>query len=141
MMSENGGIKIEKGEIVVDSDSITILDNGKNQNNWMLVSSISWTVFGVLSVFRYLKGEDTFLLWMGMFFGLAHFGIVLYYLFFNSNASVIRKDQIVSIKKKNRLGNEVIAIKLNNGRIRKITQLRGNTDEIVAILNEKTTSI
>lgn len=133
-------IKIEKGEIIVDSDSITILDNGKNQNNWMLVSSISWTVFGVLSVLRYLEGEDTFLLWMGMFFGLAHFIIVLYYLFFNSNASVIRKDQIVSIKKKNRLGNVIIAIKLNNGRIRKITQLKGNSDEIVSILNKKSTS-
>ncbi len=106
----------------------------------MLVSSIAWTIFGILNVLRYFEGEDGFLLWTGMFIGVAHFGIVIYYLFFNSNASIIRKDRIISIEKKNRLLNEFVAIKLNNGRIRKITQMSGNSDEIVSFLKEKTTS-
>ena len=129
-----GSIKIEKGELIVDDSTITIIDDAKRQNNLLFFSSIIWTVFGTISVLRYLEEGDEFLLWSGLFIGGAHFCFAVYYMFLNSNASIIRKEDIVSVKRKNGLKNEYIAIKLSNGRVRKITQLMGNAEGILAAI-------
>ncbi len=128
-------LKIEKGELIVDDETITIIDDAKKQNNLLFISSVVWTIFGLISVLRYLEGGDSFLLWTGLFIGVGHLCMVIYYLFFNSNASILRRDEIVSVKRKNGFKNEYIAIKLANGKVRKITQLMGNSEEIVKSLN------
>ncbi|WP_462252925.1 hypothetical protein [Ekhidna sp.] len=129
-----GSIKIEKGELIVDNSTITIIDDAKRQNNLLFFSSIIWTVFGTISVLRYLEEGDEFLLWTGLFIGGTHFCFAVYYMFLNSNASIIRKEDIISVKRKSGLKNEYIAIKLSNGRVRKITQLMGNTEGILAAI-------
>lgn len=128
-------IKIEKGDIMVDDHTITILDDAKKQNRLLLISSISWTIYGVISLYRYATEGDEFLLWTGLLIGIAHFFIAFQLIFITSNASIIRKDTIASVKKKSRFGNEFIALKLKNRRVRKITHLSGNVDEIMKVIS------
>ncbi|WP_420576983.1 hypothetical protein [Ekhidna sp.] len=129
-------IKLEKGEVIVDENTITIIDQSKKQSRWLLVSSVAWTLYGIISVFRYIEEGDDFLLWTGLFIGIGHFIIAFYYLFINTTQSVIPKDQIKSIKKGSRLGLGYVSIKLKSGRTRKINQLGSKTDEIVELIRK-----
>ena len=45
-------------------------------------SSIVWTIFGITSVIRYMKTGDEFLLWTGLFIGVAHLGTAIFWAFF-----------------------------------------------------------
>jgi hypothetical protein len=99
--------KIEKGEINFETDKIRILDNSKKQNLLQLLSSGIWTVYAILSVLRYLKTGDQFLLWTGLFIGIANFVIFILNLI-RSNQCEILFDDIKSIKVKRIFGNEFL---------------------------------
>jgi hypothetical protein len=112
--------KIEKGEISFETDKIRILDNSKKQNLLQLLSSGIWTIYAILSVLRYLKTGDQFLLWTGLFIGMANFVIFILNLI-RSNQSEILFDDIKSIKVKRIFGNEFLDIKLKNNRLRRVS--------------------
>ena len=69
--------KLKKGEILFDEDKIIIKDDAKKQKRLTLLSSSMWTIYGTLSVLRYFKTGDQFLLWTGLFIGIAHFVVFI----------------------------------------------------------------
>jgi hypothetical protein len=96
------------------------LDNSKKQNLLQLLSSGIWTIYAILSVLRYLKTGDQFLLWTGLFIGMANFVIFILNLI-RSNQSEILFDDIKSIKVKRKFGNKYLDIKLKNNRLRRVS--------------------
>jgi hypothetical protein len=79
-----------------------------------------WIIYGTFSVLRYFKTGDKFLLWAGLFIGIAHFVIFILNLF-RSNQSDILFGDIKSIKVKQRFSNKFIDIKLKTDRLRRIS--------------------
>ena len=72
--------KLKKGEILFDSDKILIIDEAIKQRQIRLLTSGMWTVYGILSVLRYLKTGDEFLLWTGLIIGIGHFILLITFL-------------------------------------------------------------
>ena len=120
--------KIKKGEIYFETDKVRILDNSKKQNLLQLFSSVIWTIYGTLSVLRYLKTGDQFLLWTGLFIGIGHFVIFILKIL-RSNQSEILFDDIKSIKVKRRFSNVFLDIKLKNNRLRRVIGIE-NSEEL-----------
>jgi hypothetical protein len=120
--------KLKKGEISFENDKVRISDNSKKQNRMQLFSSAMWTVYGTISVLRYLKTGDQFLLWTGLFIGVAHF-IIFVLNILRSNQTEISFDDIRSINVKQRFSNVFLDIKLKNNRVRRVIGIE-NSEEI-----------
>jgi hypothetical protein len=111
--------KIKNGEISFETDKVSISDDFKKQNLINLFSIGIWTIYGTVSVLRYFKTGDQFLLWTGLFIGVTHFLIFILNLF-RSNQNEILFDDIKSIKVKQRFGNRFLDIRLKNNRLRRV---------------------
>ena len=120
--------KLKKGEISFETDKVRISDNSLKQNRIQLFSSAVLTIYGVISFLRYLKRGDQFLLWSGLFIGVAHFIIFVLYIL-RSNQTEISFDDIKSINVKKRFGNVFLDIKLKNNRLRRVIGIE-NSQEI-----------
>ena len=119
--------KLKNGEIIFDNDKIIIKDDAKKQRNITLFSAGMWTIFGTLSVVRYFKTGDQFLLWTGLFIGIAHFVIFI----FNLRRTAKREipfDGIKSLKVKQRFSKEFLDIKLKNSRLRRVILADNKTE-------------
>jgi hypothetical protein len=103
--------KIKNGEIIFDEKKIVISDNSKKQIRMLLFSSSSWTFYGILSILRYIKTGDQFLLWTGLFIGIAHFATLLLTLR-RTSKSQIENNEVLSMVLKQRFGNAFLDIKL-----------------------------
>jgi hypothetical protein len=119
--------KLKKGEISFEADMVKISDNSRKLNRIQLFSSGIWTIYGTISVLRYLKTSDQFLLWSGLFIGIAHFVIFILNLL-RSNQSEILFDDIKFIKVKERFGRDVLDIKLKNNRLRRVIGIENLQD-------------
>jgi hypothetical protein len=119
--------KLKKGEISFEADKVKISDNSRKLNRIQLFSSGIWTIYGTISVLRYLKTSDQFLLWSGLFIGIAHFVIFILNLL-RSNQSEILFDDIKFIKVKQRFGREFLDIKLKNNRLRRVLGIENSQD-------------
>ena len=119
--------KLKKGEILFDEDKIFIKDDAKKQRNLTLLSSSIWTIYGTLSVLRYFKTGDQFLLWTGLFIGIAHFVVFILNLR-RTVKSEIPFDGIKSLKVKQRFSNEFLDIKLKNSRLRRVILADNETE-------------
>jgi hypothetical protein len=119
--------KLKKGEISFEADKVKISDNSRKLNRIQLFSSGIWTIYGTISVLRYLKTSDQFLLWSGLFIGIAHFVIFILNLL-RSNQSEILFDDIKFIKVKERFGRDVLDIKLKNNRLRRVIGIENLQD-------------
>ena len=126
--------KIKQGEICVETDKIRILDNSKKQNMLALFSSGMWIIYGTFSVLRYLKTGDQFLLWTGMFIGIAHLVIFILNLL-RSNQSEILFDDVKSIKVKQRFGNRFLDIRLKNNKYRRVIGV-DNSEKLEASIKQ-----
>ena len=111
--------KIKNWEISFETDKVSISDDFKKQNLINLFSIGIWTIYGTVSVLRYFKTGDQFLLWTGLFIGVTHFLIFILNLF-RSNQNEILFDDIKSIKVKQRFGNRFLDIRLKNNRLRRV---------------------
>ena len=111
--------KIKNGEISFETDKVSISDDFKKQNLINLFSIGIWTIYGTVSVLRYFKTGDQFLLWTGLFIGVTHFLIFILNLF-RSNQNEILFDDIKPIKVKQRFGNRFLDIRLKNNRLRRV---------------------
>lgn len=120
--------KLKKGEISFDSISIKILDNSKKKNRIQLLSSGIWTIYGILSVLRYLKTGDQFLLWTGLFIGIVHLVIFILNLF-RSNESKVLFNDIKSIKVREKFSSKFLDIRLKNNRLRRVNGI-DNLEEL-----------
>ncbi|MBK6947373.1 MAG: hypothetical protein IPH16_04175 [Haliscomenobacter sp.] len=119
--------KLKKGEISFETDKVKISDNSRKQNRIQLFSSAMWTIYGTISILRYLKTGDQFLLWTGLFIGIAHF-IIFILNIFRSNQTEISFDDIKSINVKRRFNNEFLDIKLKNNRLRRVIGIENSQE-------------
>ena len=111
--------KIESGEITFETDKIKISDKSKKQNLMMMINSIIWVFFGLVTIQRYFtKGDDT-ALWTGSLIVIGHFVVLIIYLF-RSHQAEIHFDEIKSIKVKERIGRKFLDIKLKNHKLRRV---------------------
>jgi len=111
--------KLKEGEISFESDRVKITDNSRKLNRIQLFSSGIWTIFGIISIFRYLNTGDQFVLWSGLFIGIVHFVIFVLNLLRSNQSEIIFYD-IKLIKFKQRFGREFLDIKLKNNRFRRV---------------------
>ncbi len=118
--------KLKKGEIIFDSDKIIIVDDAQKQKRLRLFTSSMWTFFGMISVLRYLKTGDQFLLWTGLTIGIGHFIIVVFTLFLTVKSEISLTD-IKSIKVRQHSCNRFLNIKLKNNKLRRVISV-DNTD-------------
>lgn len=119
--------KLKKGEISFEIDKIKISDNSRIQKINQLLSSGIWTIFGTISVLRYMKTGDQFLLWTGLFIGIAHFIIFILNLL-RSNQSEVLLDDITSIKITRRFNKEFLDIKLKNNKLRRVIGIENSLE-------------
>ena len=119
--------KLKKGEIYFEIDKIKISDNSRIQKINQLLSSCIWTIFGTISVLRYMKTGDQFLLWTGLFIGIAHFIIFILNLL-RSNQSEVLLDDITSIKITRRFNKEFLDIKLKNNKLRRVIGIENSLE-------------
>lgn len=86
-----------------------------------------WTIYGTLSVLRYFKTGDQFLLWTGLFIGLAYF--VIFLLILRQMAkSEISHNSIKSLKINQKFNNEYLDIKLKNSKLRLVIHTDNETE-------------
>ena len=119
--------KLKKGEISFEIDKIKISDNSRKHKINQLLSSGIWTIFGTISVLRYMKTGDQFLLWTGLFIGIAHFIIFILNLL-RSNQSEVLLDDITSIKITRRFNKEFLDIKLKNNKLRRVIGIENSLE-------------
>lgn len=119
--------KLKKGEISFEIEKIKISDNSRIQKINQLLSSGIWTIFGTISVLRYMKTGDQFLLWTGLFIGIAHFIIFILNLL-RSNQSEVLLDDITSIKITRRFNKEFLDIKLKNNKLRRVIGIENSLE-------------
>ncbi len=109
--------KIKKGEITFNKENIIIKDNEKKYFLFLTVNSVFCISYGIISVLRYQKIGDEFLLWSVLVIGIGH--LILFFLFlFRSTKDKIPKDEIVAIHLKQKLGNKFLEIKLKGNKKR-----------------------
>src|SRR5665647_1890247 len=130
----NSTFSLKKGELLFQGDKIIITDNARRQRVQMLFMAGLWVFYGTMSVLRYLKTGDQFLLWTGLFIAIGHFVVFVGFLF-RSVQSEISMNEVKSMKLKSRFGNEFLNIKLNNGKVRRVTQIE-DTDELQEYLDK-----
>lgn len=114
--------ELQNGKIEFLSDKIIVTDKARSQRKYNLISSGIWIFYGTMSVLRYLKTGDQFLLWTGLFIGLAHLWIFVSFLL-RVVESEISVNDIKSLKLKAPFGNNNLDIKLKNGRTRRVSQV------------------
>lgn len=122
--------KFQNGELSFYEDKIVIADNDKKHYRFRLFTSGMWTIYGILSVLRYLRTGDQFLLWTGLIIGIGHFMILIWTLFLRTSKSEIRKSEILSIEMKQRFGNKFLDINLKGNKTRRINQIDNIFDEL-----------
>ena len=120
--------KLKKGEISFERDKIIISDDARKQRLIMLLFSSMWTVYGILSVIRFLKTGDKFLLWTGLFIGIAHFLLLITFLIRTAKRE-IAINEIKSVKTGQKFENKFLDIRLKNNRLRRIIRV-DNLDEL-----------
>jgi hypothetical protein len=125
--------KLKNGELSFEEDKIVITDSAKKQNRNWLISSGVWTVYGILSVLRYFKTGDPFLLWTGLFIGIAHFVILVRTLFRSAKSEILRSE-IVSWEIKQRFGNRFLDIRLKENKTRRVNGIEAISAELKAYM-------
>ncbi|MFC6997823.1 hypothetical protein [Rufibacter roseus] len=129
-------LPLEKGEIVLSEEKITIIDKAKTEKYRRITFSAIWTVYGILSVLRYMKTGDEFLLWTGSVIGLLHAAVLIYTLFRTTKGEIdLQEIGMAIFKKKN--GNEFLDLKLKGGENRRISKIEPVSDELKAFFIEK----
>lgn len=119
--------KFNKAEISFENDKIIISDDAKQQLRRTQFTSGIWVLYGTLSILRFLKTGDQFLLWSGLIIGLGHL-VVFVMILFRSTQSEIPLDDIKSIKVKKRFNNSSLDIRLKSNRLRRVLRIEETED-------------
>jgi len=128
--------KLKNGEILLGQDKIVITDDAKKQYRTRLISSGVWTLFGILSVMRYQKTGDQFLLWSGLIIGTGHL-IILLLALFRTTKSEIPLNEILSMQVNQQFGNKYLDIKLSGNKIRRVNQIESIEQEVKGYIANK----
>jgi len=128
--------KLKNGEILLGQDKIVITDDAKKQYRTRLISSGVWTLYGILSVLRYQKTGDQFLLWSGLIIGTGHL-IILLLALFRTTKSEIPLKEILSMQINQQFGNKYLDIKLSGNKIRRVNQIDCIEQEVKGYIASK----
>lgn len=129
-------LPLEKGEIVLGEEKITIRDKAKKEKFRRITSSSIWAIYGILSILRYLKTGDEFLLWTGSVIGLGHVAVIIYSSFRTTQGEIDLQEIRKAIFKE-RNGNKFLVLKLKGGAKRCIGKVEPVSDELRAFFIEK----
>jgi len=130
----NNIFELQKGKLEFSADRIIISDNAVRQKRVRLFTSGIWIFYGILSVLRYARTGDEFLLWTGLFIGIGHLVVFIAFLF-RSVKSEITMEEVKSMKFKSRFNNDFLDIKLKSGRVRRVSQV-DDTEELKEFLDK-----
>ena len=119
---------LKKGELTFNENKIIITDDAARQRRWRVGNSVLWLIYGIASVFNYLKYDVPFLLWTGLLIGIGNL-LILVTLPWSTARNEIDLNEMKSIQVKRRLGRPFVYIKLNNNRVRRITRIT-DVDEL-----------
>lgn len=67
-----------KGEHPFDEEKIVTTDGPRKQKFLRIISPCIWILYGTLSVLRYFKTGDQFLLWTGLFIVIGYLILLLF---------------------------------------------------------------
>jgi hypothetical protein len=126
--------ELQKGKLEFSADRIIISDNAVRQKRVRLFTSGIWIFYGILSVLRYVRTGDEFLLWTGLLIGIGHLIVFIAFLF-RSVKSEITMEEVRSMKFKSRFNNDFLDIKLKSGRVRRVSQV-DDTEELQEYLDK-----
>ena len=115
--------KLGKGKLSLDEENIIITDEARKQSRVNLILSCIWIVYGIFSVIRYFKTGDQFLLWTGLFIGIAYFVVVIKMLL-RTTRKEIRQSEFKSLEIKERLGKTFLDINLFGLKSRQVISLK-----------------
>ncbi|HEY4650742.1 MAG TPA: hypothetical protein VIG72_04975 [Pontibacter sp.] len=133
-------LQVGKGEIRLSERSITIRDDAKKEKIRGMLSSSIWIVYGVISVLRYIKTGDQFLLWTGTVIGISHLVLLVLSIFRTTKAEIaLQEISAATFTKRN--GNNFLDLKLKSGHKRRISRIDPVMDELRAFLLEKEVSV
>ncbi len=127
--------KTKSGEITFDKEAIVIKDNTKKHYWNFLVIYMCSTFYGVISILRYQKTGDEFLLWSGLVIVILSVVILLIMKCFISTKSEVKRTEIISIVLKQRLNNKFLELKLKGNKIRRVNQIDTIYDELNEYIN------
>jgi len=119
--------RLKKGEISFENDKIIISDKVYKQNGMTLLTSGLWIFYGTISVLRYMKTGDEFLLWTGLFIGIGHL-IIFVFTLLRSVQNEISLNEVKSLKVKQRFNNIFLDIRLKNNRLRRVSQIEDSME-------------
>lgn len=117
-------------------DKIRIQDNAKREYIIRMISSALWTFYGTISVLRYLKTGDEFLLWTGLLIGIGHL-VVFVLSLFRTTKSEVHLNEVEQVTFKSRFGNKFMDLKLRNGLKRRVIRIAPAAEELRVFFSEK----
>lgn len=110
---------VENGKITFETNKIRITDKSKKQKLQLIANSVTFLIFGLLTIIRYFTKGDEDALWIGSIITIIHLVVLILYLF-RSYQAEISFDEIKSIKVKERFGQKFLDIKLKNQKLKRV---------------------
>ncbi len=129
-------LHLEKGEIILGEETMYIRDHAKKEKLKKIASSAMWTVFGILSVARYMTTGDGFLLWTGSIIGVYYLAELINCLLRTTKAEVnLHESETANFKENN--GNTLLSLRLKGGLKRRISKIEPVSEELKTFFAEK----
>ena len=114
--------RLKKGEILFEKDKIIISDKAKIQRYMSLFTSGIWMLVVIKHILRPDQSNADSLDYFWVFLGVINLLLLVAYLF-RSSKSIILVDEVKSLQIKQRLNNKFLDIKLNDHRLRRVSQI------------------
>ncbi|ADQ78871.1 hypothetical protein Palpr_0715 [Paludibacter propionicigenes WB4] len=114
--------KLKKGEILFENDKIIISDKAKLQRYMSLFTSGLWMLVGIKYMLKSGQLNTDSLDYFWIFLGVINILVFVAYLL-RSSKSIILIDEVKSLQVKQRLNNIFLDIKLNDHRLRRVSQV------------------
>lgn len=114
--------ELKSGTIIFEEERIIIRDKSKSQRNLWLYLSLAGVLIGALFMLDYFHSGNELLLWIGLFYMVAHIVIFLAILL-GPQQSEIEMKEVKSLKLKEKYGIYFLEIKHRNNKIRRVNKI------------------
>ena len=114
--------KLKKGEILFENDKIIISDKAKTQRYMSLFTSGIWMLIVIKHLLKPGQSNADSLDYFWVFLGVINILLFVAYLL-RSSKSIILVDEVKSLQVKQGLNNIFLDIKLNDHRLRRVSQI------------------
>ena len=129
-MSMERIIHLRGTTITLLEDRLSVEDGVKKNRMVWILAACSWTIYALLSIWKYTKTQENFHLWFGIISGILWL-VVLHRWLFLSGKEQIALNEIKEAKFRSTvLGGESLDLKLKNGLRREILDITPAADEL-----------